>query len=84
MKNISIKKLFVILFINIVITACGSDNNNNDQLVSIPTAELTASEILKKTIIEESSGLGLSAFILPASDDLDNIPQDMSNPLTTE
>lgn len=83
-KNIPIKKILSLLFINIVIAACGSENNNNDQLVNIPTAELTASEILKKTIIEESSGLGLSAFILPDSDDFDNIPQDMSNPLTAE
>ena len=76
-----IKKSLVILAMSLL-AACGNDNI--EEVTNIPTPELTASEILKLTITEASAGVGLSAFILPSSDDFDNIPQDLSNPITTE
>ena len=63
---------------------CGSDDDSVVEIVEPPPPEPTASEILKDTITAASGGLGMSAFILPDSDDLDNIPQDPSNPLTEE
>ncbi|MFB1016241.1 MAG: cytochrome c peroxidase [Alteromonadaceae bacterium] len=78
-----IKNLLIILATGLSLAACGNNNDNIDDVAN-STPELTASEILKLTITEASAGVGLSAFILPSSDDFDNIPQDLSNPITTE
>lgn len=63
---------------------CVNDENSVTEVVGSSTVKPTASEILNNTITAVSGGLGMSAFILPDSDDLDNIPQDLNNPLTAE
>jgi len=65
------------------IFGCNTDDGLGVPL-DIELEQPTASEILVQTITAESGGLGLAAFILPESDDLDNIPQDVNNILTQE
>ena len=76
-----VKKLIIVCSA-LVLFSC-----NNDPVTPTPTLAPeppSQSEILKDTIIAESGGMGLTAFIMPASDDFDNIPQDPSNMLTQE
>ncbi len=82
----SIVSKLALVAISLVLASCGDDNNNLPVNVPTPpvTVEPTASEVLRDTIVEASNGEGVDAFILPASDDLDNIPQDPNNPLTAE
>ena len=57
----------------LALTACGGDDDNDNT-----NSNLT-------DLIEASSGgEGTAAFLLPDSDDFDNIPQDPNNPLTAE
>ena len=63
--------------------SCNSDDKSEDE-TPLALPQPTNSEILIETISAESGGLGLSAFMMPDSDDLDNIPQDPNNLLTPE
>lgn len=56
---------------------CNSEESD-DPMTTIqpaPVAPPTPSEILRRTISAKQGGLGVSAFIMPASDNFDNIPQ---------
>ncbi|MFK8056650.1 MAG: cytochrome-c peroxidase [Saprospiraceae bacterium] len=64
--------LILCLFVS-VFTACREDG-------AIPNAEIN--EQLRRVI--EASGQSMDGLRLPASDDLENIPQDPKNPLTPE
>ncbi|MCB0664365.1 MAG: cytochrome-c peroxidase [Saprospiraceae bacterium] len=73
-RNIQLDALFT-LFLIVAITACQKDDLSG-----------TGSDLdrqLKDLLITASKGEGLDFFIMPASDDFANIPQDPRNLLTT-
>ena len=78
LRKITLVSIAVYMF------GCDSDGDNVEEVVEISMPKPSTSQILKDTIFAVSSGLGTSAFILPDSDDLDNIPQDPNNPITVE
>jgi cytochrome c peroxidase len=65
-----------------LLAACSSDDDNSDDTPT-PTPTPTSSEVLT-TAIEMVNSDGVTAFILPDSDDFDNIPQDPNNVLNAE
>lgn len=82
-----IVKKFLMVGATVVLASCGGDSNSPPIEPPAPPpapAEPTASEVLTSTIIEASNGGGVEAFMLPASDDFSNIPQDPNNLLTAE
>ena len=66
-------RLMPVLLASVILSACGSDDN-----------ESALSAELKTMINSKSGGLGLAAFMLPDEDDYTNIPQDPNNPITAE
>lgn len=82
MKLKKTKKIILAFSIS-VLFGCNSDDSATTPETLDPLPP-TASQILIETITSESGGLGLSAFTLPDSDDLDRIPQDPNNLLTQE
>jgi len=66
--------VLTILSTLLLLSSCKKDNDN--------TAEIDSE--LEAVIHAASNGAGKSFFQFPSSDDLDNIPQDVLNPLTTE
>ena len=69
-------KRVVFLCISILtIFSCTKDNDNPSDLLN---------EELETTLMAASNGQGLEFFTMPASTDLDQIPQDPKNPLTPE
>ncbi len=70
-------RFFIVASI-LVLTACGSDSDDG------PSQREELSAALSAMLEAESGGVGASAFLLPDSDDFDNIPQDPNNPLSAE
>ena len=72
-----IPNLLSVLLIGLLLTGCevfGSDDDAGSDL----------DDQLKARLVEASDGSGISYFMLPASDDLNAIPQDPTNPITAE
>lgn len=63
---------------------CGSTVVRPEDFNTGPGDKELLEESLRTTLIAQSGGLGLSAYILPDSDDFASIPQDPSNPITAE
>ncbi|GAA6166402.1 cytochrome-c peroxidase [Sessilibacter corallicola] len=70
-NRISISALVASLF---VLSGCGGSGGS--------TAEEKLSARLTVNLEAASNGVGIEAFMLPDSDDFDNIPQDPNNPIT--
>lgn len=73
-------KLYTIILLGSFgfLTACGGTGNDSND------ANNTLSDDLKTMVVSKSGGQGLEMFIMPASDDYANIPQDPNNPITAE
>ncbi|MCB0642947.1 MAG: cytochrome-c peroxidase [Phaeodactylibacter sp.] len=71
MKNFKFLVLFAVLAF---LSSCQNESNDESYL------DATLTEVINAA----SSGQGLNAFILPASDDYQAIPQDPKNPLSRE
>jgi cytochrome c peroxidase len=55
------------------------------QTIATPSeVQITPSQRLMTNISEASNGIGVTAYILPQSDDWENIPQDPNKPLNAE
>jgi len=80
MEYRSISFASALLFIS-VLTGCGGSGGGSD---SSTTQKQRLSEELTILINSASNGHGLAHFTLPESNDLTNIPQDASNPITAE
>ena len=65
----------IFLFIAIVFSSC--------QMVEQPGV-FDVDAALEQAIVEASKGQGIEAFMLPESDDFSSIPQDPSNPITSD
>ena len=68
-------------------TNCNTTNNQltqNNQISTGPSDKELLDQSLRTALNGQSGGLGLSAFMLPDSDDYASIPQDPSNPITAE
>lgn len=87
------KKLLTVALCTTVLSACsgGADNTpaTPDPVATPPAPpEPTALEVavgeLKDLMSSTSTTGSYEAYILPSSDDFDNIPQDPSNPITAE
>ncbi len=70
------KKTITLLFFITLLYSC-----NNDDYTPI---ESNLDVDLKNLLINTSEGKGIPSFILPQSDDYQNIPQDPLNPITKE
>lgn len=68
----------------LLISACGLDNEEPIVDAPIVDPEPNATDLLISAINEASNGAGIEAFILPASDDWENIPHDPNNLLSAE
>ena len=70
----------------LALSGCGGSEPSTPGSVYHPQnpQTITPSQVLQETIEAAANGGGLSSFTLPDSDDLDNIPQDLNNPLTPE
>ena len=69
---------------SLLLTACGGSSDAPTSSTPAPTPAPSASDLLMQTITAASGGVGPSAYTLPDSDDLANIPADVNNPLTAE
>ncbi len=65
-------------------TGCGSTSFRPDDVNTGPSDREQLETALRASLIGQSGGLGLTAFMLPDSDDFASIPQDPSNPITKE
>jgi len=65
------------IFVGLAVVLAGCSGDDDDD-------RSRESQELVDTIEASASGEGLDAYALPASDDLENIPQDPNNPLTAE
>ncbi len=69
-------KLLLIIVASTSIVACGGSGGS--------TAEEKLSDRLAANLEAASNGEGMEYFLLPDSDDFDNIPQDPNNPITAD
>ena len=69
-------KVSLLISVSVALVACGGDSglSSEEKLSNRLAANLEAA----------SNGEGLESFLLPDSDDFDNIPQDPNNPLSAE
>lgn len=74
----------ILISATLSISACNLDNDKAAIEEPIGATAPTASQLLTSRIKEASKGVGVEAFILPASDDWENIPHDPNNPLSAE
>ncbi len=65
-------------------TGCGSVVINPNEQVTSPSDKQRLEDSLRAALTAQSGGLGLSAYVMPDSDDYDAIPQDPQNPITAE
>lgn len=63
-------------------TGCGSTSIRPSEFNPGPSDKDRLEESLRASLNGQAGGLGLSAFILPDSNDYASIPQDPSNPIT--
>jgi len=63
---------------------CGSTTIRPNELSTVPGDKEILEDSLRASLIAQSGGVGLEAFILPDSDDFASIPQDPQNPITSE
>ena len=73
-------KTFLLIGVTFSLFACGG--SNEDQLAAQRKAQM--SQDLEKMVVSKSGGQGMSMFMIPASDDYANIPQDPNNTITAE
>lgn len=65
-------------------TGCGSTSITPADQVNEPSDKQRLAQALRDSLLAQSGGLGLNAFMLPDSNDFASIPQDPLNPITAE
>ncbi len=65
-------------------TGCGDPNRTLSNDPTTPSDKEILAQTLRTALEGQSGGLGLSAFLLPDSDNLAALPQDPLNPVTAE
>lgn len=76
------KQIILALCLGLFIASCKKDDSESDSGEIVRNLQLDAD--LTEALSNASNGVGANHFILPQSNDFDNIPQDPNNVITTE